>query len=337
MIPSNYSVGLVKKPLTLSIIVPVYNTERYLHRCIDSILNQSFVDFELLLIDDGSKDGSGSICDYYASKDSRVIVYHIKNGGVSFARNIGLDNARGEWLYFVDSDDELLPGGLQVLVDGISEDVDLVGGGYRQYGTKGDVLQAIDDQIVLTFTKDDSLLLLFSSHPFYYSYMGYVWIWLFRSRIVREKRIRFNSGIKIKEDTLFVVQYMCQSNGRSRFNTIPVYKYNSRDDSAMGRQKIAYDPSFQTSFDAVIKIHSCICQLPNVKRELLEAARFEVVDRIYMVYGRMKKFDAIDNSVITRMTRRAIKEVGLPCFLSYQYHRNLRRIKRLIKRTFKID
>ena len=95
---------MTSKPV-VSIIVPVYNTEKFLHRCIDSILTQTYTDFELLLIDDGSKDSSGSICDEYAEKDSRVRVFHKENGGVSSARNLGLDNAQGEWITFVDSDD----------------------------------------------------------------------------------------------------------------------------------------------------------------------------------------------------------------------------------------
>ena len=89
----------------VSVIVPVYNTEKYLHRCIDSILAQTFTDFEVLLIDDGSKDGSGKICDEYSAKDSRIRVFHKENGGVSSARNLGLRNAQGEWIIFIDSDD----------------------------------------------------------------------------------------------------------------------------------------------------------------------------------------------------------------------------------------
>ena len=89
----------------ISVIVPVYNTEKYLHRCVDSILAQTFTDFELLLIDDGSTDSSGAICDEYAQKDSRVRVFHKENGGASSARNLGLDNATGEWITFCDSDD----------------------------------------------------------------------------------------------------------------------------------------------------------------------------------------------------------------------------------------
>lgn len=89
----------------ISVIVPVYNSDKYLHRCIDSILAQTFIDFELLLINDGSKDNSGAICDEYAAKDARVCVFHKENGGVSSARNVGLDNANGEWICWVDSDD----------------------------------------------------------------------------------------------------------------------------------------------------------------------------------------------------------------------------------------
>lgn len=93
----------------ISVIVPVYNAEKYLHRCIDSILAQTFIDFELLLINDGSKDNSGKICDEYAAKDNRIRVFHKENGGVSSARNLGLDNAKGEWVTFVDSDDWIEP------------------------------------------------------------------------------------------------------------------------------------------------------------------------------------------------------------------------------------
>ena len=114
----------------ISVIVPVYNVEKYLHRCVDSILAQTFADFELLLVNDGSKDKSGAICDEYAAKDSRVRVFHKENGGVSSARNLGFDNAIGEWITFVDSDDYILNDGLEKLVSSINNDVDIVVGDY---------------------------------------------------------------------------------------------------------------------------------------------------------------------------------------------------------------
>lgn len=93
----------------LSIIVPIYKVEKYLHRCVDSILNQTFQDFELILIDDGSPDNCGAICDEYAARDSRIKVIHQANAGVSAARNAGLDIASGTYLGFVDSDDWIEP------------------------------------------------------------------------------------------------------------------------------------------------------------------------------------------------------------------------------------
>ena len=89
----------------ISVIVPVYNVKLYLHKCVDSILNQTYQNIEVLLIDDGSTDGSSDICDSYTEKDSRIKVVHKKNGGLSSARNTGLDMATGEYILFVDSDD----------------------------------------------------------------------------------------------------------------------------------------------------------------------------------------------------------------------------------------
>lgn len=89
----------------ISIIVPVYNAEKTLHKCVDSIINQSYKDWELLLVDDGSIDRSALICDDYVKQDKRIKVFHKQNGGVSSARNVGLDNVKGEWVSFIDSDD----------------------------------------------------------------------------------------------------------------------------------------------------------------------------------------------------------------------------------------
>ena len=94
---------------TVSIIVPIYNAEKHLARCIDSILNQEYTDFELLLVNDGSTDSCGSICDSYAEQDSRIRVIHKENTGVSDSRNQAIDQARGTYLQFLDSDDWITP------------------------------------------------------------------------------------------------------------------------------------------------------------------------------------------------------------------------------------
>lgn len=108
------------KPI-ISIIVPVYNVEKYIHKCIDSILSQSYTDFEVLLIDDGSTDSSGIICDEYARKDARIRVFHKENGGVSSARNIGILNAKGKYSIHVDADDWIEINMLQMMFSQIKK------------------------------------------------------------------------------------------------------------------------------------------------------------------------------------------------------------------------
>ena len=100
----------------ISVIVPVYNTEKFLNRCVDSILNQTYKDLEILLVDDGSTDKSSTICEEYASLDKRIKVIHRENGGLSAARNTGIENAKGEYFLFLDSDDEILPTMLEELL-----------------------------------------------------------------------------------------------------------------------------------------------------------------------------------------------------------------------------
>lgn len=132
-----------KAPL-FSIIVPVYNVRDYVEKCIASVLNQSFRDFELLLIDDGSTDGSGEYIDIVASQDARVRTFHQANSGVSAARNLGLDKAVGQWIVFVDGDDALVPNALQILSECISDhpEVELITYDFERVSSLSDTPQA---------------------------------------------------------------------------------------------------------------------------------------------------------------------------------------------------
>ncbi len=124
-----------KRPL-ISIIVPIYNTEQFLNRCLESIINQSFKDFELILVDDGSTDSSRKICNEWLQKDNRIQVVHKKNEGVTIARKTGIAYATGKWACFVDSDDTLPPNAIDVLTAQIRHDVDMVLGTVQTIGTK---------------------------------------------------------------------------------------------------------------------------------------------------------------------------------------------------------
>lgn len=110
--------------MTLSIIIPVYRTEGTLSRCVESIINQDFEDWEMLLIDDGSTDGSPALCDEWARRDARITAYHKTNGGLSDARNYGIKRAKGEWITFVDSDDAIGPDTYPALMRLIAEGKD---------------------------------------------------------------------------------------------------------------------------------------------------------------------------------------------------------------------
>ena len=126
----------------ISVIVPVYKVEQYIHRCLDSILAQTYKNLEIILVDDGSPDRCGEICDEYAAKDSRIQVVHQKNGGLSAARNAGLDICTGEYIAFVDSDDYVEPDMLQQLLTGIGT-ADSCGCGFIMETQSGDILSVI--------------------------------------------------------------------------------------------------------------------------------------------------------------------------------------------------
>lgn len=128
------------KKYYFSIIVPVYNTEQNIHQCIDSVLHQEFKDFELLLVNDGSKDKSLTICKEYAKKHSCIQVIDQENGGPSKARNTGLEHAQGKYILFLDSDDWLEPETLQILHAQSSDECPLIYYGFRSYFGDGDFI-----------------------------------------------------------------------------------------------------------------------------------------------------------------------------------------------------
>lgn len=220
-------------------------------KCLDSVLSQSFTDFEVLLVDDGSTDNSGFICDEYAIMDSRIRVFHKEWGGVSSARNLGLEYAIGEWVYFVDSDDEILPDGLQTLVSCVSDEVDIVMGGFVEIDEDGHAFE-VDERKTIQLSKKQSVITLYDGYGSFFYYLGYLWIRLLRNSVVRNFQIRFNPSVSIKEDTLFLMQYVCCSNGITRQTTIPVYKYCRRANSAMGMVMSGFNQKYVDSFYALV-------------------------------------------------------------------------------------
>lgn len=183
----------------ISVIVPVYNAERTLHRCVDSILAQTCRDFELLLINDGSTDGSGKICDEYAAKDARIRVFHKGNGGVSSARNVGLDEARGEWIAFCDSDDWVDAEWLEIFFGKLGYNVGMVIQGFFPHGKQWNYKTGLDyygavEECILKLSENNIL--------------GYLWSKIFKKSIVMQRHLKFDSEIAFREDELFCLKYM---------------------------------------------------------------------------------------------------------------------------------
>lgn len=249
--------------MRISIIVPIYNTEAYLPECVDSILAQTHTDFELLLVDDGSTDKSGEICDEYEQKDSRVCVFHKKNGGVSSARNLGLENAQGEWVCFVDSDDTIPEDALSHYSQNIEQSIDLIFSKYKIIDEKGTMLReycAFDSS--REFTRQDFLKIMYVPEG---NYQGYIWNKLFRMSVIQEHAIRFNEQIFFNEDRLFTTQYACASKKPVRFMNHLTYRYLMHSNSAMASLKRGYNRKFVTDFDALVLMKKEIDRTPYGK------------------------------------------------------------------------
>ena len=206
----------------VSVIVPVYNAQKSLARCIDSILNQTFKDFELILLDDGSTDTSGEICDRYAEIDERVRVIHKENSGVSDTRNRGLDIAEGKYLQFLDSDDWITPEATGLFVRTVEENqCDMViADFYRVIGERVSQKGAIEEDGLMdqvTFAEN----MLQKPADFYY---GVLWNKLYKREIVESYRLRMDSSVSWCEDFMFNLEYVRHIRSVYALK-VPVYYY----------------------------------------------------------------------------------------------------------------
>lgn len=201
-----------------SIIVPVYNTKTYLERCVKSILNQNYDGFELILVDDGSSDGSADICDEYAKSDKRVRVIHKKNGGVSSARNCGLKMATGDYVWFVDSDDYIQQDALLILHEVVMRD-------------KKDLYVFNTHKENETFEGD--LDTFFQRYYFTYVLKYAPWNKLYKRSVLNQYQLQYDEEETIGEDLLFNINYYSHMEKEIQFINKQLYFYDNRPGSAM--------------------------------------------------------------------------------------------------------
>ncbi len=207
----------------LSIIIPVYNAENYLNRCLDSILEQVFPSYEVILVDDGSTDSSPLICDRYSATDPRFRTIHKPNGGVSSARNAGINLAKGEYLMFVDSDDALLPDALERMMEGVVDE-DMVLGGYAVF------IEGVPQKEVLPVRsrsyRGEAMVSFFEDNVRRNCEMlDAPWAKMFRRKSLGG--LRFCEDLSYAEDKLFVFSFLagCHS---VHVCDVPVYAYHLR-------------------------------------------------------------------------------------------------------------
>lgn len=207
----------------ISIVVPAYNCVRSIQKCVDSICAQSISDWELILVDDGSNDGTDVLCDQIASKDDRIRVIHKQNGGVSSARNLGIDHAKGEYLMFCDSDDWADPEWCRILKQTVSvyPDSMCLCNYYRntvdsETVNRADSIQSLDECL----KKNDFYTL---NH---YELLGLPWNKIYRHDIIDAADIRFREDLSLGEDLIFNLDYLHALKGDIRVVDKPLYHYN---------------------------------------------------------------------------------------------------------------
>lgn len=213
----------------ISVIIPVYNVEKYISRCIESLLEQTYEDFEVLLIDDGSTDNSGPMCDEYAEKDQRIKVFHNENVGFGLVRNYGLKKATGTYISFVDSDDTVAPKFLENLIREMEESrADVVLSGFKKVDEKDQLIetQAHEEFLSHSPLEDVGLRMVGSLPGKGNAIFPVVWGGLYSSDILKENELSFLSEREfVAEDLLFNLKYLslCRT-----VKLLPYSDYNYR-------------------------------------------------------------------------------------------------------------
>ena len=252
----------------VSIVIPVYNVEKYLSQCLDSIINQSLNDIEIICVDDGSKDASGKILDDYAEKDSRIVVIHKENEGVAIARNLGVEKAKGQYLMFVDSDDVLIPTACESAYDIIVQDnSDIVIYGHSFLDNDNNV------RTPSKFLQDKHIQYdRFAQIP--KDLMVYIWDKIYDLEFIKNNDIKFLTGCKTAEDIAFC--WSCYlNNAKISVITAPLYNYRLNDEGATGANFHGIASDFHT-FKEFEKLDLYKIQPDDIK--------YRIIDRFALGY-----------------------------------------------------
>jgi len=251
--------------MKLSVIIPVYNAEPYIGACLHSLLAYAGEALEVLVVDDGSRDGSGNICDAVAASDLRVKVFHQANAGVSAARNLGLDQATGDWISFVDADDEVLEGYVEACISAVTES-DVVFFAHEGYWlTAGSYC----DRMAL-----EQQVLYLKQNEQHFEFFGYTWNKFFRASIIQEHHLRFPSHLSHREDEYFTTEFLRYAKELEVLGA-PLYRYRIDNNNA----HLTHRP---LSVSTMLQLSDVVEQQLAVWQVSEPLQRYEIYRALYM-------------------------------------------------------
>lgn len=283
----------------ISIIIPVYNTEKYLGACIDSLLAQTYANLEIILVDDGSKDSSPQICDKYAEKDARIKVIHKENAGVSEARNSGLAAATGEFIGFVDSDDIIAPSMYELLFSSLAEsssDISVCKLSRFFDGEEKEKLDNADKSVseILTMNSTEALSDMLRGRHFY----GSLCDKLFKAELLRGAKLR--KDIFNAEDFLFTLEAILKAE-KVCFSNVTLYFYRMRETSAT---HTLYSEKQITSYDALLAANELMKKYGVYDTLRAEADASAVICHVKIMRGLYE-----NPSLRKKYVKRSVKEL----------------------------
>ena len=233
----------------VSIVVPIYNTAKYLPACLDSIINQTYQNLEIILVDDGSTDNSYQIAKDYAKKDSRIKLIHQKNAGQSAARNAGLTKSTGNFIGFIDSDDEVKPNFIKSLLELYTNNISIAVCGHQykrlDKGTSKNLYQSPLRPRRQHETQKSYILQLLTRDGRMYSCNNK----LFCSSPIQKYSLHFDKKLQFAEDTKFVLEYCKHAKGEIAYTPAPLYVYNFGTDTSTIKKSATFWHNWQTSYD----------------------------------------------------------------------------------------
>ena len=284
--------------MLISIIIPVYNAEKYIRKSLDSVLGQTYQKLEVILVNDGSTDQSGAICNEYAQKDSRVVVLHKENGGVSSARNAGLKRAKGNYIGFIDPDDWIDPYMFEELYQLIIDhNADISACGYVIEDINGNILKQTAHSEVREFNRAATFNNILDPTGF----QGYVCNKLFSAELIKKEDIVFNEDIHFGEDLLFCCDNFLK-NQKFVYDPSPRYHYIYHDNNTT---KATFSPKKLTLLKSLEKIIPFISNLEGV--EINQFKNYYIYTNINLLMHSMKEKKR------TRVLRKQLKRNLYKC------------------------